>query len=92
MAQVDILFKESTRCCDLPISWWGGGQANQFCIRRHERAALIDPGGDLTYTPLNIALSRLIKLEGLEYILASHQDPDIIASLPRWLVPGVRWW
>ena len=88
MAQVDILFKEGEhevlRFADLVVG--EGVQANQFCIRRHERAALIDPGGDLTYTPLNIALSRLIKLEGLEYILASHQDPDIIASLPRWLM------
>ena len=86
MSQIDILYSrddhEVLRFADLVSG--EGVQANQFCIRHGERAALIDPGGDLTFTPLNIALSRLIKLENLEYILASHQDPDIIASLPRW--------
>ncbi|MGB1464873.1 MAG: MBL fold metallo-hydrolase [Alcanivorax nanhaiticus] len=88
MSQIDILYSrddhEVLRFADLVSG--EGVQANQFCIRHGERAALIDPGGDLTFTPLNIALSRLIKLENLEYILASHQDPDIIASLPRWLM------
>lgn len=88
MSQIDTLFSrddhEVLRFADLVTG--EGVQANQFCIRHGDRAALIDPGGDLTFTPLNIALSRLIKLDNLEYILASHQDPDIIASLPRWLI------
>ncbi|WP_414432289.1 MBL fold metallo-hydrolase [Alcanivorax sp. IL2] len=88
MAQIDTLFlynnHEVLRFSDLVVG--EGVQANQFCIRHGDRAALIDPGGDLTYTPLTIALSRRISLDGLDYILASHQDPDIIASLPRWLM------
>ena len=89
MAQVDTLFSsenghEVLRFADLVVG--EGVQANQFCIRHNDKAALIDPGGDLTYTPLTIALSRRVNLDGLEYILASHQDPDIIASLPRWLM------
>ncbi|ROS05335.1 metallo-beta-lactamase superfamily protein [Sinobacterium caligoides] len=63
-----------------------GVQANQFLIINGHHAALIDPGGDLTYTPLTIALSGKVKIEELDYVFASHQDPDIIASLPRWLM------
>ncbi len=63
-----------------------GIQANQFLIIHKKHAAVIDPGGDLTYTPLTIELSKWCDLSQLDYVLASHQDPDIIASLPRWLM------
>ncbi len=63
-----------------------GIQANQFLIIDNGRAGLIDPGGDLTYTPLNIEIGKRVKLSELDYIFASHQDPDIIASLPRWMM------
>lgn len=62
-----------------------GVQANQFLIVHKGHAAVIDPGGDLTYTPLSIELSKHIRLQDLDYVIASHQDPDIIASMPRWL-------
>lgn len=64
----------------------GGIQANQFLVIHDGHAAVLDPGGDLTYTPLTIELSRRIRLQDLDYVLSSHQDPDIIASLPRWLM------
>ncbi|MDF9439347.1 hypothetical protein O9Y77_16435, partial [Acinetobacter baumannii] len=35
-----------------------GIQANQFLIIDHERAAVIDPGGDLTYVPLTMELNK----------------------------------
>lgn len=63
-----------------------GIQANQFLVVDDDHAALIDPGGDLTYTPLSIELSRRLDISKLDYIFASHQDPDIIASLPRWMM------
>ena len=62
-----------------------GVQANQFLIIHGDRAAVIDPGGDLTYTPLTIEILKYVKLQNLQYVIASHQDPDIIASMPRWL-------
>ena len=86
---MDILFEQGehlvARFCDL-VKGSDGVQANQFVIRRGEHGALIDPGGDLTYTHLTIELSRHLNLNDLDYILASHQDPDIIASLPRWML------
>ncbi len=62
-----------------------GVQANQFLIVDGAHAMLLDPGGELTFTPLNIAIGRFINIRNLDYVFASHQDPDIIASLPRWL-------
>jgi len=61
-------------------------QANQFLIFDHEHAALIDPGGDMTYSRLFMAISEYMNVKNLDYIIASHQDPDIVASLNKWLV------
>ena len=63
-----------------------GVQANQFLILDNERAAVLDPCGDLTYVPLTMELNKYTRLTHLDYVMASHQDPDIITSMPRWLV------
>ena len=63
-----------------------GIQANQFLIIDHERAAVLDPGGDLTYVPLIMELNKYTTLTNIDFVMASHQDPDIITSMPRWLV------
>lgn len=61
-------------------------QANQFLVADHQHAALIDPGGELTYSRLFMALSKYINVQELDFVVASHQDPDIVASLNKWLV------
>jgi flavorubredoxin len=61
-------------------------QANQFFIVDNDHAALIDPGGELTYTALFMEMSKYINVKSLDYIVASHQDPDIVASLNKWMV------
>lgn len=63
-----------------------GVQANQFLVVHGKHSALIDPGGALLYTPLSLALSRYVQPRELTYILASHQDPDVIGSADRWLM------
>lgn len=63
-----------------------GVAANQFLITRNGRGCLIDPGGALLYTPLSLALSPYTRLDSVDYILASHQDPDVIGSVDRWLM------
>ncbi|MEJ2479603.1 MAG: MBL fold metallo-hydrolase [Acidihalobacter sp.] len=60
-------------------------QANQFMIIDHDEVALLDPGGDLTFTALSNEVTRHVRLENLKYLLASHQDPDIITSMQSWL-------
>jgi flavorubredoxin len=61
-------------------------QANQFLIYDHHHAALIDPGGELTYSRLFMAISDYMNVKKLDYVVASHQDPDIVASVNKWLV------
>lgn len=59
-------------------------QSNQFLVIDNGRGALIDPGGHMTYNPLSIEVGRHLPLANLDYIFASHVDPDIVASLNRW--------
>ena len=61
-------------------------QSNQFVVVDQGRGALIDPGGGLTYTGLLMGMQRRIDPRNLDYILASHADPDIIGSLNKWMV------
>lgn len=60
-------------------------QANQCLIVDSDEAMLLDPGGVLAYNELYVALAKVIAPKQLRYVFASHQDPDIVASLPRWL-------
>lgn len=60
-------------------------QANQFVVVDHGVGAIIDPGGNLAFNELFLGLSRFFPPQKLTYLLASHADPDIIASLDRWL-------
>lgn len=61
-------------------------QCNQFLIVDNGHGALIDPGGNMTYNGLLMAMQRYFPSKNLDYILASHPDPDIIASLNKWMV------
>ncbi len=83
-----VLFDNGTHqclCFDDLVSG-DGVQSNQFLIVDHGQYLLLDPGGDLTYTPLSLELLKLMPLQDLDYIFASHQDPDIIAALDKWLL------
>ncbi|RBP51022.1 MBL fold metallo-hydrolase [Arenicella xantha] len=60
-------------------------QSNQFLIANNGQAALIDPGGELTYSGLFMEMNKHVNSKELEYVLASHQDPDIVASINRWM-------
>jgi len=62
-----------------------GVQANQFLIIDGSHEAILDPGGDLTFTALSMEIGKHIDLRNLDYLIASHQDPDIIASLSSWV-------
>lgn len=61
-------------------------QSNQFLIVTDGHGALIDPGGNMTYNALMVAMGKYFHFRKLEYILASHQDPDIVASINKWMV------
>ncbi len=63
-----------------------GVQANQFLVTDQGHSALIDPGGALLYNPLVLALGRYVKPTQVELVLCSHQDPDIIGSIDKWML------
>ena len=59
-------------------------QSNQFLIVDGDTGAVIDPGGNLAYSELYLAMSQQFPPSKLTALIASHADPDIIASLDRW--------
>lgn len=63
-----------------------GVQSNQFLIINGKHSALIDPGGDLTYNDLFMHSYKYLFTKSLDYVIGSHQDPDVISSLDKWLV------
>jgi len=63
-----------------------GIQSNQLFIINNHHSALFDPGGNLTYQPLHMAVSQISSIKELDYVMATHQDPDIIASMDKWLM------
>jgi flavorubredoxin len=84
------LYNDGTHVClmfnDLVDDSGGGAvQANQFLIVADGQGALIDPAGNMTYNALITAMHKYFQYKDLKYIFASHQDPDIVASLNKWL-------
>jgi flavorubredoxin len=63
-----------------------GIQANQLVILNNGHSAVFDPGGDLTYMPLSMAIAKYVRVKDLDYVIATHQDPDIVSSLDKWLM------
>ena len=59
-------------------------QSNQFLIVDGDTGAVIDPGGNLAYGELFLTMTRHFPPQKLSALIASHADPDIIASLDRW--------
>jgi flavorubredoxin len=83
------LYNDGNHICvsyDDDVGNSGGVQANQFLVVHDGHAAVIDPGGDLTYAGLYTHLNEQIDVKDLDYVIASHQDPDVISSLSKWVV------
>jgi flavorubredoxin len=59
-------------------------QANQFLVVDGDTGALIDPGGTLAFSELYLAMGQHFPPQRLSALIASHADPDVIASLDRW--------
>jgi flavorubredoxin len=83
-----VLFESGEHCVRLftDLVTGEGIQANQLFISHGAHAALFDPGGNLTYQPLYSAVSKVTAMRQLDYVIATHQDPDIISSLDKWLM------
>lgn len=84
----EVIFDNGTHRCvvfnDL-VKGDDGVQANQFLIINHGEGALLDPGGDLLYTPLWLGVTKYLEMKDIRWLVASHQDPDIVGAVGRWL-------
>ncbi len=82
------LYNDGTHKCigfyDLVVG--EGVQANQFLIVNGNHSALLDPGGDLIYNELFMHSYKYLFTKNLDYVIGSHQDPDVLSSLDKWLV------
>jgi len=83
------LYRDSRHIClmfaDLIEADTQAVQSNQFLIVDGDTGAVLDPGGNLAFNELFLGMSRYFAPNKLSYLLASHADPDIIASLDRWM-------
>ena len=88
------LFRKGNHVClmfsDLTTEGGEAVQSNQFLIVHEDTGAIIDPGGNLAYNELLLAMTRFFPPSKLSVIAASHADPDIIASLDRWMTTATN--
>lgn len=61
-------------------------QANQFLIIHNKRGLLFEPGGNKVYAALIAGMASYLPSQALDYILLSHQDPDVGSGLNGWLL------
>lgn len=60
-------------------------QSNQALVINGEQAYLFDPGGAYIFSEVAAEINKYISLDQIRYLLASHQDPDVLSSVTLWL-------
>lgn len=58
---------------------------NHYLVQNNGRGLLLDPGGIENFSVVAAEFSKHFDLANVEAIFVSHQDPDVIASLPLWI-------
>lgn len=58
---------------------------NEFLIVSPETVVMLDPGGTEIFPAVVAAVSEVIDVGRVKTFLCSHQDPDIMSSLPLWM-------
>ncbi len=64
----------------------GDVQANQYLVIHGGRAIVLEPGGNRMFSSLIAAISSYVPPQKIDYILVSHQDPDVAAGLNGYLL------
>ncbi|MDX1397798.1 MAG: MBL fold metallo-hydrolase [Oceanospirillum sp.] len=60
-------------------------QSNQLLIINADNAYLLDPGGAFIFADVAAEVNKYVPLSQIRYILATHQDPDVLSSITLWL-------
>lgn len=63
---------------------------NEYLVTSAGDAILLDPGGSEVFPAIFAAISTQIDPGQIGKIFASHQDPDVCSSLPRWIEHNPR--
>lgn len=58
---------------------------NEYVIISDGKAMILDPGGTEIFPTVLTAVSEVIPIQTIQGYLCSHQDPDIMSSLPLWM-------
>ncbi|MGZ3697501.1 MAG: oxygen-binding di-iron domain-containing protein [Bdellovibrionota bacterium] len=58
---------------------------NEYLIVNSGTAMLLDPGGAEIFPVVLSEISKAIDIQKITQFLCSHQDPDIMSSLPLWM-------
>lgn len=58
---------------------------NEYLIISSGQAMMMDPGGSEIFPAVLSEVSRLVDIKQIKQYLCSHQDPDIMSSLPLWM-------
>lgn len=58
---------------------------NEYLIVSDGEAILLDPGGTEIFPAALSAISERIEVDRIRHFFASHQDPDVLSSLPLWM-------
>ncbi len=64
----------------------GEVQSNQFLIIHDGRGTLLDPGGAKLFSKMTAEMASFMPPQKLDYIILSHQDPDVGAGLNGFLL------
>lgn len=65
---------------------------NEYAIFSQKEVFLLDPGGTEIFPSVLSSITQRFDLQNVTKILCSHQDPDILSSLPLWqsLCPSAK--
>jgi flavorubredoxin len=58
---------------------------NEYLIVNGDQGMLLDPGGSEIFPQILNEISEIIDVKNIQSYLCSHQDPDIMSSLPLWM-------
>jgi flavorubredoxin len=58
---------------------------NEYLVTSAGRSLICDPGGVEIFPAVFASLTDLVDPATIDFVFASHQDPDVISSLPLWL-------
>ncbi len=58
---------------------------NEYIIESDGEGIMLDPGGTEIFPQVVSAVSEVVSVANISTFLCTHQDPDIMSSLPLWL-------